>query len=52
MPRKTDSQFLDEAVDQLSSFKDKTEGMAKMAWIIWGGLGLSVAGIIAKLAGS
>jgi hypothetical protein len=45
-------QILDASVDQLNSFKDKTEGMAKMAWIIWGGLGLTVAGIVAKLFGS
>ena len=42
-------QTLDEAIDKLSSFRDHAEGMAKMAWILWSAMGLSLAAVIAKL---
>jgi hypothetical protein len=36
-------------VDRLDKFRAHIEGMAKMAWLIWGSLGLSVGAILVKL---
>jgi hypothetical protein len=44
-------QLLDEAVDALSSFKDRTEGMARMAWLIWSAMGVTIGGIVLKVFG-
>ena len=38
-------------IDKLKSFMDKTEGMARMAWYIWGAMGIGLASVIAKLYG-
>lgn len=40
---------LEEASRIQEAFRNKTEGMAKMAWVLWTMLGVSVAGLIAKV---
>ena len=40
---------LDTEVKILQDFKNKTEGMAKMAWLLWSAMGLSLAAIITKV---
>ena len=42
---------LDDQVDALSSFKDQVKGMARMAYLIWGAMGVSIAAIVAKVYG-
>ena len=32
----------------LVEYKNKAEGMAKMAWLLWSGMGISVVGLIFK----
>ena len=44
-------QLLDDAMDKLSSFKDHTMGMAKMAYIIWGAMGVSITAMLVKIYG-
>jgi hypothetical protein len=43
--------MLETSVDTLDKFRAHIEGMAKMAWVIWSAMGLSLAAIIAKLYG-
>jgi len=38
-------------LETLEAFKNKTEGMARMAWILWGALGISVLGLVTKIIG-
>jgi hypothetical protein len=48
----TKIEILDEAIDQLSSFKDKTEGMARMAWLLWSAMGVTIGGLVLKVFGA
>jgi hypothetical protein len=36
-------------VDTLKSFKDKTEGMARMAYLLWAAMGISLGAVIMKV---
>jgi hypothetical protein len=36
-------------LDNLKQFQSHTEGMARMAWLLWGTIGAAVAGIIFKV---
>lgn len=42
---------LGKKVELLSSFKDKAEGMTKMAWVLWSAMGLSITTLIIKIFG-
>ena len=38
-------------VELLHSFKDKAEGMTKMAWVLWSAMGISITTLIIKIFG-
>lgn len=40
---------LEHQARDLQAFRNQTHGMAKMAWILWTALGVSVAGVIVKI---
>ena len=42
---------LSDEVESLTKFRSHIEGMAKMAWVIWSAMGLSLAAILTKLYG-
>lgn len=42
---------LEEQARDLYAFKNHTSGMAKMAWVLWSALGISVAGLLVKVMG-
>ncbi len=42
---------LEDQSRELQAFKNQTSGMARMAWVLWTALGVSVAGIIVKILG-
>lgn len=43
---------LEQQARDLQAFKHQTSGMAKMAWILWTALGISVAGLVVKVLGA
>lgn len=40
---------LEASLESLKEFKNKTEGMARMAWLIWTAMGLSLGAILTKV---
>jgi hypothetical protein len=40
---------LETELKMLQDFKNKTEGMARMAWLVWSAMGLSLAAILTKV---
>jgi len=41
--------LIETSVDNLKSFKDKTEGMARMAYLLWTAMGVSVGALAVKV---
>lgn len=37
-----------ERMDYIDAFKNKTEGMAKMAWVLWGAMGTGLGFLLLK----
>ena len=42
---------LSKKVELLGSFKDKAEGMTKMAWVLWSAMGISITTLVIKIFG-
>lgn len=42
---------LTKVVATLTSYKDKAEGMTRMAWILWSAMGVSITTLIIKIFG-
>jgi len=45
-------EYLESQARDLQAFKNHTSGMAKMAWVLWSALGISVAGLLVKVLGT